>query len=260
MQEPTVTKYRVPDGRLARFVEVLWYCSGQNILDGKELALPGSGMELVFDLMSPRARDSVLSGPHSKAFVIPTSPGVSRLLGVHFRAGGAFPFLPFPAGELQDFHLPLDELWGREEVERLLARLSGAAAPEAMFAILEKWLRANLVRPLARHPAVELALSELERDPGAPMARLVEKANLSQRRFIEVFRGETGLAPKLFSRLGRFQRVLRAADPERDWAEVAVGCGYFDQSHLIHEFRELCGLTPTRYLEARTEHAGHLPA
>jgi AraC-like DNA-binding protein len=48
----------------------------------------------------------------------------------------------------------------------------------------------------------------------------------------------------------RFQRALERideCDPPR-WVDLAFQCGYFDQSHMIREFRELAGCTPEEYL------------
>ena len=73
---------------------------------------------------------------------------------------------------------------------------------------------------------------------------------MSQRRFIEIFRNEVGVTPKAFSRLRRFQHVLGAVEhlTDVDWTDVAVECGYFDQAHFIHDFREFAGVTPSLYL------------
>jgi AraC-like DNA-binding protein len=56
--------------------------------------------------------------------------------------------------------------------------------------------------------------------------------------------GRVGLPPKRFSRVVRFQRVLRRVEGCPDWAQLAIELGYFDQAHLIREFRTLFGCTP----------------
>lgn len=65
-----------------------------------------------------------------------------------------------------------------------------------------------------------------------------------------------GMTPKLTSRIFRFQKALAAANAAKttpDWADLAANCGYYDQAHLIHEFQQLAGLTPSQYLRSRTD-------
>jgi transcriptional regulator GlxA family with amidase domain len=129
------------------------------------------------------------------------------------------------------------------------------------FRVLEKWMMWIASRPLRHHPAVSFAMSEFQRDPGLlSSAAVAEKVNLSQRRFIQLFRDEVGLTPKLFCRVLRFRNVVRRIQQLRDvdWVDIALSCGYFDQSHFNHDFREFSGLTPTEYLELRTEHPSHV--
>jgi transcriptional regulator GlxA family with amidase domain len=80
---------------------------------------------------------------------------------------------------------------------------------------------------------------------------------LSQRRFIQRFAAEVGMTPKLYCRVRRFQRVraLVRNVPAPDWARVAVEWGYFDQSHLIHDFQAFSGLSPVEYCRRRSEQA-----
>jgi AraC-like DNA-binding protein len=105
-------------------------------------------------------------------------------------------------------------------------------------------------------PVAKVRLREFQRDAGLlSSAKTAEAANLSQRRFIQIFRNQVGLTPKLFCRIERFQRILeRIADiDDVDWLDVALSCGYFDQSHFIHDFREFTGLRPTEYLGLRIQ-------
>lgn len=76
---------------------------------------------------------------------------------------------------------------------------------------------------------------------------------LSQRRLIALFASEVGLTPKVFCRIVRFQRaVARSQDLKTvDWAELAVECGYYDQSHLIYDFTAFAGVSPDDYRQRR---------
>ena len=84
---------------------------------------------------------------------------------------------------------------------------------------------------------------------------------MSQRRFIGLFKDEIGLTPKSFCRIRRFQRTVGLLHRTEivDWADVAPVCGYYDQSHMIHDFQDFAGLSPTDYLARRTAHMNHVP-
>jgi transcriptional regulator GlxA family with amidase domain len=91
-----------------------------------------------------------------------------------------------------------------------------------------------------------------EGDGGVRVRDVARRVGLSDRRFIEVFRAEVGMTPKAYSRVRRFQRALAAARAvgagRPEWARVAAACGYFDQSHLVHDFREFSGFGPAECL------------
>jgi transcriptional regulator GlxA family with amidase domain len=73
-------------------------------------------------------------------------------------------------------------------------------------------------------------------------------------------REHVGITPKLYCLLLRLSQVLRqiASGAPVDWADVALACGYYDQAHLVHEFREFCGLSPGSYLATERPHIHHV--
>lgn len=253
---------------------MLWYYEGDEPTYDKERVLPTGTMEIVINLRDEALRvydgknpdrfqslgGSLVCGAHSGFFLIDAAVQ-AHVMGVAFKPGGALPFLGLPAGELQDAQVPLEALWGRE-VANSRDRLLEAETAEAKFRILEQELLARLARPLVRHPAVAFALEEFWSVPHKrPISEVTTRTGLSPRRFIQVFSQEVGLNPKLFCRIRRFQEALRlCAGPERfEFGELALACGYFDQAHLIRDFRAFSGLSPTAYLKHRSEHRNHVP-
>ena len=107
--------------------------------------------------------------------------------------------------------------------------------------------------------SAEALLAATANEASARVRDVARRVGLSQRRFIQVFAAEVGLTPKLYGRVRRFQRALALVKgvPAPGWAQLAVECGYFDQSHLIHDFRAFAGLTPEEYLRRRSEHVLH---
>jgi len=263
---------RRPEGPLAEFVEILWYWDGPAQPHEKERLLPNGSMELVINLYEDEVRvwdrrdlnrysrldGGVLVGPHSQYFVLDTTQQ-RKVIGVHFRAGGAFPFVGMPADELHGQHVSLCDLWGgfaRDLRERLLA----VEDMQRRFDLMERALLRQTRRKLAFHPAVGFAVGEFERAPRT-VAGVCTDTGLSARRFIELFRQQVGMTPKQYARVQRFQRVVRRTPFGRavDWCETALDAGYCDQSHLIHEFHEIAGISPGTWSELRTGHVNHVP-
>jgi len=65
-----------------------------------------------------------------------------------------------------------------------------------------------------------------------------------------VFRDVVGMSPKAFAKLARFHRALDAATDrtQASWGRIAAATGYYDQAHLIDEFRTIAGVTPRALL------------
>jgi AraC-like DNA-binding protein len=263
-----------PPPPLDRFVEVIWVSEGDPRPHPRERLLPDGSAELVVNLHEERIplyqgengercqvfRGSVICGPHSQFFAIDTTAHLN-VAGVHFKPGGAYPFLKLPSGAIHNLHVGLDTLWGARAGE-MRERLLASKTPQTKCRVLEEVLLAELAGPPERHPAVAFALNEFHVAPETQkISDVTDRLGLSARRFIDVFRREVGLTPKLFCRVRRFQKVLRhiTAGQTVDWAEIALTCGYFDQAHFIHDFRAFSGINPSSYLADHTSHMNHVP-
>ncbi len=266
--------HRKPPARLADFVDLFWLHEGYDTVHEKERLLPDGTVELVINLREdripvydPRHPEQfhtipgcVISGPRSEFFVIDTASS-ALTIGVHFKPGGAFPFFCVPPGELSNQSLALEALWGPDSA-RLRERLLMAPTPEQKFRVMECCLLERLAKPLERHPAVLFALQQFGRSQcPAPVSHVADAVGFSHRHFIQLFSNEVGLTPKLFSRVSRFQKVVRATHAlgEIDCAQVALDCGYYDQAHFNHDFYGFAGITPLEYLERKTPHVNHVP-
>jgi AraC-like DNA-binding protein len=251
----------VPAPPLGKFIHNFWHFADAPS-HPRQRILPSGTNELVINLREDEVRinDSkqpegyqtfpgiVVSGAYAGAFDIDPSHNAS-IMGVHFRPGGAFPFFGPAVAEFANSHLALEALWGRPASE-LRERLCSAATPQKRFQILEETLKARL-RWSSEHPAVSLALDVFgPAGVGGSVRAVAKRVGLSQRRFIQVFTAQVGLTPKLFCRVLRFQHVREVVIQAStlNWAQLALSCGYYDQSHLIHDFQEFSGLSPTDFL------------
>jgi AraC-like DNA-binding protein len=250
---------RVP---LDRFVERLWLVSDGQCAR-RECILPSGTVELVVNLCDDRVQiegtangapgrtvsGAAVSGPYSEAFIIDAMQHAG-MIGVHFRPGGASALLGVPCSELADAHVNLASLWGETFAAEMRERLCEAPTHHVRFRRLEDMLMRRLHSRTRQHPVVPFALDCFTR-PGGPASvqEVARRFGLSYRRFLTLFTDEVGLSPKRYCRILRFQQAhaLAQRTGQIDWAQLALECGFFDQSHLANEFRRLSGLTPTEY-------------
>lgn len=267
----------VPKGLLASCISVIWLSENSFRTNGMERVLPTGTMQLIINLHdSPMlSRGSGNSGEQeniwkgivagaSMDYLVINTASIVSCLGVVFKPGGAAPFFQLPLTEVRNQRIPLDELWGEENIvlhEQLLA----AKSPQACFRTLERFLEHKLgstfdagckSKPFISHAVNQLTLSPGDRS----LERLKEQSGYAETRFINLFSGEVGLTPKQFFRVQRFQRVLRNLFNSRDadWPDLALQFGYYDQAHFIHEFKTFTGITPGQYYNKRIGEQNHL--
>ena len=270
-----VTAHHIPRPPLSDFVKVMWYWDGYVQLHTRERLLPDGSMTIAINLGEQRGSQQyqdeesgsdasavaqLICGARSTYMVADTANMVTTF-GIQFKPGGAFPFLPMPASELNDQCVSLEDIFG-SGVGSLRERLLECATPQQKFAAAEQWLLAQAGKPLENHPAVAYAIHHFIQGALAqPLSNVLDRIGYSQRHFNQLFADEVGLTPKRFLRVRRFQSVITSIPFGKPvtWADLALRCGYYDQSHFVHEFRGFCGLTPAVYLSHRTPHLNHLP-
>lgn len=165
---------------------------------------------------------------------------------------GARAIYGMPAAELAHRLVPLDELLGALGVE-LVDRLRAATTWAARFAALDELLLRAVGRGdrvCRMRPEVGEAWRRLVAARGcAQVGAVAAELGWSRRYLTERFRGEVGLSPKTFARVLRFEHAheLAAARDPLPWADVATVSGYADQAHLVRDWREFTGRSPTAW-------------
>jgi AraC-like DNA-binding protein len=258
-----------PSVPLKEFVTCFWM-----ITDGdtgrRERILPNGSSELVINLCENEIRTydptqpervnrlsgAVFAGTYSRALICDARQHRS-MLGVHFRPGGALCFMGTPATELSDAHANLEDLWG-SRARALREQICEATTARERFELMEQALLDRARRVPRRHPAVEAALRLFGPfGTDSSTREVAQELGISQRRFIDLFAHQVGLTPKLLCRILRFKYARILAEklesqsreaPAIDWAQIAIACGYYDQSHLIRDFENLSGLSPSQYI------------
>jgi AraC-like DNA-binding protein len=223
---------------------VSWDLRGQPSYEQE--TLPHPAVHLVFEPEGVR-----LYGVFTRRFARRLS-GAGRVVGVRFRPGGFRPFLGAPVRSLTDRSVPAVETLGRAlgpELERAAGTLDRLDEGEAA-AVVEGLLRRRRPPPDARVALVNRIVERITAD-GAVRAvgDVARPFGLSPRTLQRLFREYVGVGPKWVIRRCRLHDAVErlAAGQPADWPRLARELGYFDQAHLIHDFKRMVGRTPAEY-------------
>jgi AraC-like DNA-binding protein len=263
---------RTPAAPLSECVRLLWYARAPRVGHRRERVLPGGSVEVIVNLARDFVWECLENGPERalppslvvgarSAYEIIDTSDMADLIGINFRPGGFAAFSPDAVDVFSEHSVSLEDAWG-SAARTLRDRLREIPDPGTKLGALEGFLLETFRARLFRNEAVKFALHRLGRGPvPASVQRVAEEAGWSVRRFSQVFREQVGLAPKVWCRIRRFQRAVRQLHEGADmrWAELAVECGYYDQSHFANEFRAFSGIDATTYSARRSRWANHIP-
>ncbi|CAM2069735.1 Helix-turn-helix transcriptional regulator [Sulfidibacter corallicola] len=265
---------RTPAAPLCHFIENVVYHSGYRPPHQKERLLPDGGVNLIIDLGDGAKRtyhnDSLktaqsfcggwISGMHQEPITIEAGTGEPMIV-VSFKPGGAWAFFGFPMAELGNKVVEMDLIWGRafrELREMLLSEPTVDRRFHRLEAFLANWISSRM----ELNPFIDYAVGTI-RAPGVPMSmkELAQKLGYSGKHLIFLFDKYLGLPPKRYSRIVRFQKIVQTLEcgPPASWASLAHRFGFFDQSHLIKEFKAFAGWTPSRYLGLKGDFMNYVP-
>lgn len=208
--------------------------------------LPDGCVDILFSTRKGEPLDLSVVGLMTTARAVSVPAGQS-FFGVRFRPGMAAAFIEQPAF-FQDKVELLENVWGAT-ARSIHEQLAGSSTPEEMTVVMESFLR-----PIDPPDAVQRALFHLSTTK-ASLDRVASDSALSTRTLRRACAEYAGVSPAYLRRILRFREAtdsIRAAARsgfQPSWAQLAVGCGYYDQAHFIREFQEFSGSTPGRFLQ-----------
>jgi AraC-like DNA-binding protein len=256
-----------PPPDLVGIVESFWISRGQ-VTFLHEKILPQNNIELMFNLEKPFGvpnrppagrsfKRAWIAGMQQEWLMVTPqydSSLPSYLMSVRMPPLGAYRVLDMPLGEIAHDVIELDDALG-DEVHSVHQRVGDAKDPGQQFAILCDFVRRRIARSRVRLRAdAQMAVERLRRSHGAErIDSLCRDVGISRKHLGAVLRAHVGLSPKAYARMFRFRRVVDLVQSSRrppDWTQLAVSCGYYDQSHFNHEFRAFAGMSPGEFAVA----------
>jgi len=245
---------------LAPFVDCLWLLedAAPPVQSAPEIVLPDGRIEVVFHFGTPPARaeagvftrqcEALLVGQMTRHVELMTT-GALGMVAARFKPFGAAHFFRAPLAELTDQVADLSAVIGRVAAQ-VREMIANAPSHTARLALLEGFLLARLRG--APDPTVERATDLLHRTAtdGIRTGALAKQIGVSERQLERKFRERVGVSAKTLQQLSRFQRFVRLIQSTRagSLTDAALSCGYYDQAHLIREFKRFAGRTPSAFI------------
>ncbi len=254
-------KESLPSPNLRRFIKCFWSLeqSAAEAVDSREPVLPDGCVEVVFNLsdrfrrfqtendfeLQPRA---LVAGQMTRNILIGPSGDVN-LFGVRFQPTGAFYFLGFPISELTDRIEDLEEI-NAQANRGVHERLLNASNFSRRIAVFEDMMMARLRKMPAFDAKLEGAVNAFaSMRENVSVARAAAALGWSERKLERDFKKFVGVSPKMFSRINRFSSIVRSLETfgPAKLLDHAHDFDYYDQSHMINEFRGFAGMSPTAF-------------
>jgi AraC-like DNA-binding protein len=213
----------------------------------------GEPLEIVYPSRSGdrETRHDFISGLIDTYVVTESAPSTG--FQVNFTPIGARMFLGLPLNEIANRTVTLEDVFGAEG-PRLVERLQNTPDWAQRFAVLDAAILRRVDAAPAPSEEIVLAWHRLSRSGGnVSIGALAEEAGWSRKHLIARFRDQIGLPPKTMARVIRFNAAVRRlrAQGNADWTGIVADCGYYDQAHLLREFREFAGMTPREFLRTQ---------
>jgi AraC-like DNA-binding protein len=191
--------------------------------------------------------------PIDDSYAITEEGDVQHGLQVDLSPLGAHMLLGVAMHDLSELVVDLEDVIG-PAAPLLVERLFLAPDWATRFALLDSFIGERVQEARRPSPDIVWAWRRLSEASGQlAIGDLAEELGCSRRHLVARFREQIGPAPKTVARIMRFQKAakLLADDDGRRLAEIAQGCGYYDQAHFNRDFRELAGTTPSALLSNR---------
>ncbi|OAX50495.1 helix-turn-helix domain-containing protein [Paenibacillus sp. AD87] len=225
--------------------------------------LPDGCTDMLITYDSVRSAHSyVYCGNYTHPFAVPeafdVSPSADYTFGVRFFPGGAYVFHGLPLEGFTDMRIPLEECWP-VRLNELQERIAGTRIFEERVQVMNAYLSPLSVQTNTyENDLMKNALHRIFIDGGRmSVSELAMREVVSERQLHRKFAEWIGISPKRFSEVVRFHRVLGSIHQGHtaDGVALALNHGFFDQAHLIRQFRKFYGETP---LTAAKEHQQRL--
>ena len=171
------------------------------------------------------------------------------VLQIIFQPGALYRLTGIPSNELTNVYINAEDIFSKE-VRLINEQLHNATSYNAMIIVAENFVK-NLMKRIIkeRHQVDEVCKILLASQANISLDWLAKESFLSSKQLERKFKERTGVNPKLYQRIIRFEKayLLKNKNPNWDWLRIAVECNYHDYQHLVKDYKDFTGFSPTSF-------------
>ena len=197
----------------------------------------------------------VFEEPESRAWGISTTKfsrlleGKSHSFGIKFTPGGFFPFLGSSVSSLANRSVPVRQIFG-DAACAIEQTILATEDEDEMAAAANAFLLDRIPKPDKKVDEARQLVAHILRERDIlTVENFAARTGIGVRSLQRLFSQYVGASPKWVIRRYRLHELLEQMHSGKrpDWAQLAVDLGYFDQAHLINDFKSIVGYAPTEY-------------
>ncbi|KIV56342.1 hypothetical protein AM501_31130 [Aneurinibacillus migulanus] len=216
--------------------------------------IPDGCVDIIFDLRSPSySKVAFVAGLMTKFEIINLSQN-HFLFGIRFFSETVHYFLRNPVSSFIGNRVFLEDIWGNEAIFMVEEIIAATEISEIIEKVELKLIKCLLLNEVNADGLLQKSMQYIYDHQGIiSVGSLAEKLSYSERNIRRTFQKELGVSPKELISIIRFQNLLQELNnsfPSR-FTDITVKYGYYDQSHLIKNFKCFYGMLPTQIFKTK---------
>jgi AraC-like DNA-binding protein len=172
-------------------------------------------------------------------------------LNINLQPGAFYRLTGIPSYKLTNTYIDAEAVFSKE-IRLINEQLKIARSYTEIITLAESFILMLIKQSKKDAHRIDMAAKILlQSTDHISMDWLAKESCLSSRQFERKFKERMGVSPALLARLARFDKAfkMKNAAPEKDWLSIAVQCGYHDYQHLVRDYKDFTGLTPTAFFQ-----------
>ena len=234
-----------PHPELSRYIQCFWHYKSDDSSDNPSVIIPDNCSDILIDVSQQGKISSLFTGTMTK----PILSSRKQLIGIRFKPGYAYSFFGIPMKEFTDLIVELDDFW--KDTDRLEQGINSHDDIFQRINYLQNMLISRQYKFLPIHAGLSNALQIISYNTGFnSVEKLGSETGISRQHLRRIFLDYVGINPVQYMRISRIRKTIKQIRNEKkhpNMSSIAQDLGYYDQSHMIMDFRKFTGSPPNKF-------------